>query len=145
MQPVQHAGDVLFRVHPLCSEGGGVSGPQYAFSNLRHLQDLPLPLMQQLTSKAQAHSTLCVTPRDTNILSLQVWNAGRALMRQPLMSRWEKKSTKLIYPLEQNVEIRHMPKAIYYFNIPPWLDDVRILMLKPCCNLTAANLTQDLH
>lgn len=51
------------------------------------------------------------------------------------MSRWKKKkkySTKLIYPLQQNVKIRHMPKGIYYFNISPWLDDVCILMLEPC-------------
>lgn len=27
----------------LCVRGWGDSGPQYAFSNLRHLQDLPLP------------------------------------------------------------------------------------------------------
>lgn len=99
--------------------------------------------MRQLTSKAKAHNTLCVIPRDTNILSLRVWNADSALLRQPLMSRWREKkkhSTKLIYPLEQNVSIRYMPKGIYYFNVPLWLDDVRILILEPCCTLKSANL-----
>lgn len=52
----------------------------------------------------------------------------------------KKHSTKLIYPLEQNVGIRYMPKGIYYFNVPLWLDDVRILILKPCCTLKSANL-----
>lgn len=62
------------------------------------------------------------------------------------MSRWgrekkkKKRSTKLIYPFEQNVEIRYMPKGIYYFNIPPRLDDVRILILESCCTLKSVNL-----
>lgn len=119
-----------FQFIPVCS------GPQYASSNLRHLQDLPSPLMQQLTSTAQAHSTLCVTPRDTNSTSLE-WR--QRLLRHSLMSRWSPKkfSTKLIYPLEWNVETSHMPKAIYYFNIPPWLDEVGMLifiaLLHPGC------------
>lgn len=62
-------------------------------------------------------------------------------MRHPLMSKKKNThSTKLIYPLEQNVEIRHMPKGIYYFNIPPWADDVCILMFEPCCILKRENL-----
>lgn len=33
-----------------------------------------------------------------------------------------------------------MPKGIYYFDIPPWLDDARILMLEPCCILKSPPL-----
>lgn len=93
--------------------------------------------MQQLTSKAQAHSALCVIPRDTNILSLKCRQYSQETAINEQMEKKKKHPTKLIYPLQQNVEIRHMPKGIYYFNIAQWLDDVRILMLS--CILLSEN------
>lgn len=58
-------------------------------------------------------------------------------------SKKEKNLPKLIHPLEQNVEIRYMPKGIYYFNILPWIDDLHILILEPRCTLESANLINE--
>ena len=84
--------------------------------------------MQQLTSNTQAHSTPII-PGDTNIP--QPTNLKCRRRSHETAINEQEFSTKLIYPLVQNVEIRHMPKAIYYFNIPPRLDDVCILILEP--------------
>lgn len=46
-----------------------------------------------------------------------------------------------IHPLEENVEIRYMPKGIYCFTIPPLLDNVCILILEPCHLLKSVNVT----
>lgn len=130
LKKVQHTGDVLFRVPPLCL---GRLRPSYAFSNLGHFTRPSLAINAAINKQSTGtqHSA-CRPQRHKHPQSTRQRSQETAINEQ--MERKKQQSTKLIYPLENNFEFRYMlPKGIYYFNTPPWFDDVHISLLEPRC------------
>lgn len=103
-------------------------------SNLRHLQELSCHNWDNYQEEA-SHTACIHSPKDTNILDYkcetQTALSGEGHYRGNWWGMWRRSHlTTRTHPLEQNVEIRYMPKGIYYFNISSWLVVVGMLIFR---------------